>query len=138
MRHRTIGIALSACALAGAAVGLILVHGKEARATGAPVPEARVLVAPGVTEGASDVVDLSFQTSGAVIEVLVDTDAHVKKGDILARLDGRLASAHLDQASASLAAARARRDATFAGSRAGERAMAEAELREAETDAAER
>jgi HlyD family secretion protein len=138
MRRRTIGIALSLCALAGAATAFVVVgHGKEARANTPPSPEPPVLVAPGVTEGANDVVDLSFQTTGSVAEVLVETGATVKKGDLLARLDDRVAKAELDEAVAALEGAHARRDASFAGSRVGERAMADAELAAAQADASE-
>jgi HlyD family secretion protein len=141
MRRRGIGIVLGLFGVAGAAAASLVAfgHGREASAN-ADLAPARplVLVAPGITEGATDVVALSFQATGAVSEVFVDAGAHVKKGDLLARLDDRLSRAELDRAAADLAAATARRDAMLAGSRAGERAMADAELVEARADAAER
>jgi len=52
-------------------------------------------------------VDLSFQQSGKVAEVLVDTGNSVKKGDILARLENADQAAVLSQAKALLAEATA-------------------------------
>jgi len=140
MAKKAIVIAASVCALAAAgALGLgASAHGQEKQATLPAAPSPRILVAPGVTEGASDVAALSFQANGSVREVLVDTGVLVKKGELLARLDDRLARAQLDEAVATLAATQARRDAIFAGSRASERAMAEAELAEVRATVADR
>ncbi len=51
--------------------------------------------------------DLSFRVSGRVLERLVDVGAHVKAGDLLARLDPAEQRADLDAATAGLTAAEA-------------------------------
>jgi len=51
--------------------------------------------------------DLSFRVSGRVIARLVDVGAHVKAGEVLARLDPAEQQADVDAASAGLAAAQA-------------------------------
>src|SRR6185295_16970042 len=73
---------------------------------GAAAPGPAEVVAPGLVEGRSEVIDLAFETAGRIAAVLVDEGARVEAGQLLARLDDRLARAHVAQAEAGLAAAR--------------------------------
>jgi HlyD family secretion protein len=89
------------------------------------------VVAPGLVEGTADVLELGFESAGRIVELPVREGERVAHGQLLARLDDRLARARLAQADAALAAARARRDATVRGAR-----LAEIHRAEAEADAA--
>lgn len=126
-----------------AAMGMGLVAGAvwvaHARAQGhertvLPSPK-REIVAPALVEGLSDVLELGFETTGRVAEVLVREGDHVEKGQLLARLDDRLARARLAEAEANLALARARRDAVFRGARSDEILAAQADANAAEAEA---
>ncbi|MBA2542348.1 MAG: efflux RND transporter periplasmic adaptor subunit, partial [Deltaproteobacteria bacterium] len=66
------------------------------------------LVAPARIEPARDTVKLSFETSGRIAEILVDEGDTVTAGQVVARLDDRLASARVAAAQAGLAQAKAR------------------------------
>ncbi|HEY0708346.1 MAG TPA: HlyD family efflux transporter periplasmic adaptor subunit [Polyangia bacterium] len=92
-----------------------------------PTPRGEV-VAPGRVEAASDVIDLGFEQSGRVIAVEVGEGERVKKGQVLARLDDRVAVARLARAEAARDVTRARRDAAFRGSRVAEIRAAEADV----------
>jgi multidrug resistance efflux pump len=67
-----------------------------------------VLVAPGRIEPVHDPVKLAFEAQGRIAEILVDEGDTVRAGQVLARLDGRLAAARVAAADAGLAQARAR------------------------------
>jgi HlyD family secretion protein len=108
----------------------------RARAAG-PVPAtapAAELVAPGLVAGASEVLALGFEASGRLVEVLVDEGDRVAAGQLLARLDDRLARARVASAEAALAMARARRDVALRGSRADELRAAEADAEAARAE----
>ena len=96
------------------------------------------VVAPGLVEPLRDPMALGFETAGRVAEVLVDEGDRVEAGQLLARLDDRLARARVAAAEASLASARARRDMTAAGSRDAEIRAAEAETEAARAQARDR
>jgi len=68
----------------------------------------RVLVAPGRVEPARDPVKLAFEAQGRIVEILVDEGDTVHAGQLLARLDDRLATARVAIAEAGLAQAKAR------------------------------
>lgn len=106
----------------------------EAVSVESPVP----IVAPGIVESTSETIALGFELSGRVVELLVDEGYRVKKGQVLARLDDRLARARVAKADAALAAARARRDQAFHGARPEEIRAVESELRAAEAMAEDR
>ncbi len=55
----------------------------------------------------SHILPISSKVSGQILEVAVDDNRHVKKGDLLARIDPRDYQVKLDQARAELAAAKA-------------------------------
>lgn len=84
--------------------------GREPKTAVAQAPGARstTLIAPGRIEPARDTVKLSFETSGRIAEILVDEGDLVEAGQVLARLDDRLARARVAAAEASLAQAKAR------------------------------
>lgn len=89
--------------------------------------EAASIVAPGVVEPMHGQVALGFEVSGTIVEILVDEGDHVESGQILARLDDRIARARVLRAEALLASARARRDMIVRGARPEEILAAEAE-----------
>lgn len=72
-------------------------------AIGAPA----VLVAPGRVESVRDPVALAFEAGGRIAEITVDEGASVTAGQVIARLDDRLAKARVAAAQASVAAANA-------------------------------
>jgi HlyD family secretion protein len=99
--------------------------GKKQGAT-APIAPPQV-VAPGMIEPKGEVVDLGFEIVGRVGEVLVAEGDTVKTGQLIIRLDDKLARANVAKAEAQLAAAKARRDQALAGSRPDEVRVARAE-----------
>ncbi len=84
--------------------------GRTPSSASAEAPSARpvTLVAPGRIEPARDAVKLAFETSGRIVEILVDEGDNVTTGQVLARLDDRLAKARVGAAEAGLAQAKAR------------------------------
>jgi HlyD family secretion protein len=117
------GAALAAIWLGSAAIG----GGGDKRTPLAPLTEREEVVAPGRVEGQTDVIDLGFEQGGRIIALLVKEGDAVTEGQVLARLDDRMARARMARAEAALAAARARRDAAFRGSRGAEIRAVEAE-----------
>jgi multidrug resistance efflux pump len=81
-----------------------------------------------VVEAASGEVSLSFETAGRITAVLVDEGDAVSAGQVLARLDGKLAQAQVARAEAALLLAQARRDAVLEGARDEEVRAATAEV----------
>ena len=115
-------------ALLATAAGVAAVRERgAARRAAAPVAALgpRDVVAPGRVEGATPLVELAFERGGRLAEILVQEGDRVEHDQVLARIAGDLERARLERAIATLAAARARRDAEFGG------ALPE-ELREAE------
>jgi len=96
-----------AAAIAGAAV-LWLGHDTPAVHAGPAAAPVRELIAPGRVEPARDPVKLAFEAQGRIAEIVVDEGDTVHAGQLLARLDDRLASARVAAAEAGLAQARAR------------------------------
>ncbi len=66
------------------------------------------LVAPGRVEPVRDPVALAFETTGRIVAIDVDEGVAVHAGQVLARLDDRLAKARLAGAEAAVAQADAR------------------------------
>ena len=66
-----------------------------------------VLVAPGRIEPVRDPVALAFEAGGRIVDISVDEGDAVTAGQIVARLDDRLAKARVAVATASVAAAHA-------------------------------
>ena len=101
-------------------------------------PAATVLVAPGLVEAEGDRVELGFETSGRIAELTVDEGDRVAAGQVLGRLDDRIAQARMTRAEAAVAAAKARHDAAVRGARSDEIKAANAEAEAAAAQAKER
>lgn len=67
----------------------------------------RVAISSTGTLSATSTVTVGSQISGQVTDVLVDFNSHVKKGDVLARIDPSTYEAQIAQGNAQIAAARA-------------------------------
>jgi HlyD family secretion protein len=130
-------LSIATLVLAGAAWG-VGSSGPEGQAVVRRGDVVRTVVAPGVVESETDEVSLGFDTSGRIAAVLVDEGETVAPGQLLARLDDRIALAKLAQAEAELAAAEARRDAAYRGARRGELEAAEADVASLRAQAADR
>jgi len=98
---------LLAVPLAGAA-WLWLGHQTPQVHADTTVTRPSVLVAPGRVEPVHDPVKLAFEAQGRIAEILVDEGDTVHAGQVLARLDDRLAKARVAAADAGLAQAKAR------------------------------
>lgn len=96
------------------------------------------LVAPGRVEPMRDAVKLSFETSGRIAEILVDEGDAVTAGQVLARLDDRLAKARVAAAEAAVAQAKARYLYARRGPRKEDIAAARAEAEAAAANASHR
>ena len=96
------------------------------------------LVAPGRVEPTRDAVKLAFETSGRIAEILVDEGDAVAAGQVLARLDDRLAKARVAAADAGLAQAKARYLYARRGPRKEDIAAARAEADAAAANASHR
>lgn len=96
------------------------------------------LIAPGRVEPTRDAVRLAFETSGRISEILVDEGDAVTTGQVLAKLDDRLAKARVAAAEAALAQAKARYLFARRGPRREDVAAARAEAEAAAAAAAHR
>jgi len=97
-----------------------------------------VLIAPGRVEPVHDPVKLAFEAQGRIAEILVDEGDAVAPGQVIARLDDRLAAARVAAAQAQLAQARARHLQARRGPRREDVAAARAEADAAAAAAAHR
>jgi multidrug resistance efflux pump len=98
----------------------------------------QTLVAPGRVEPIRDAVALAFEAPGRIVAIEVDEGSVVSAGQVLARLDDRLAKARVDAATAQLAAAKARYTFARRGPRGEDIAAARAEADAAAAAAAHR
>lgn len=96
------------------------------------------VVAPAIVEAKADPVALAFETAGRIVEIEVAEGDRVSAGQLVARLDDRLARAQVARAQAAVDRARAARDLAFAGARPAEIAAIEADARAAAAQAADR
>jgi len=92
------------------AVGAYLWFGRETQSAAAQPEIARpaILVAPGRIEPVRDAVKLGFEAHGRIVAIDVDEGDAVKAGQVIARLDDRLARARIAASEAGLAQAKAR------------------------------
>lgn len=92
------------------AVGAYLWLGRETPSASAQPEIARpaILVAPGRIEPVRDAVKLGFEAQGRIVAIDVDEGDAVKAGQVIARLDDRLARARVTASEAGLAQAKAR------------------------------
>jgi HlyD family secretion protein len=130
-------LVIAILAAGGAAAVFLLRDGSGKAAAGIAAAPAEV-VAPGTVESESQRLDLSFEQAGRVVAVAVTEGERVSEGQVLARLDDRLARARVARAEAALASAVARRDLAFRGARSEEIRAAKAEAEAAEATAHER
>src|SRR6185295_116759 len=107
----------AALVLAAAAAAGVAWTQRSAPASPAPQVVDHALVAPGLVEAKGDRVALAFETSGRITELLVAEGDRVTAGQVVARLDDRIASARAARAAAAVDAARARRDLALRGAR---------------------
>ncbi|MFT3698172.1 MAG: HlyD family efflux transporter periplasmic adaptor subunit [Kofleriaceae bacterium] len=90
----------------------------DAVASGAvDVSRPTTIVAPGRVEPFRDPVQLAFETGGRIVAIEVDEGDVVKAGQVVARLDDRMAKARVSGAEAALAQAKARYDLARRGPR---------------------
>lgn len=87
-----------------------------------------VLVAPGRVEPVRDPVALAFETTGRIVAIEVDEGDAVRAGQVLARLDDRLAKARVAAAEAAVDGAQASYLLARRGPRGEDLAAAKAEL----------
>lgn len=129
----------AALLLAATAIGGVAWSRSNAPAAPAVVaPAATVLVAPGIVEAEGDRVALGFEASGRIAALAVDEGDRVDAGQVLGRLDDRVARARVARAEAAVGVAKARRDAAMRGARADEIKAATADSDAAAAQAKER
>ncbi len=122
----------------GAGAVLALRSRASGRETAAAADPVLPVVAPGIIEPEADQVALGFELSGRVVEVTVDEGDAVTAGQVVARLDDRIARAEVAKAEAALAVAKAKRDLAMRGARSAEIRAAEADVLAARAQAWER
>jgi len=136
---RTKKLVFASLLIAAAAAAMIVLRDGRGQADAGPVvPAAREVVAPGTVEAASERIDLSFEQAGRVVEVLVSEGERVTAGQLVMRLDDRLARARVARAEAALQSAEARRDQAMRGARPEEIRAARAEAEAARATARDR
>jgi HlyD family secretion protein len=89
--------------------------------------------AAGLVEGADRAAGLDFEIEGRVTEILVTEGSKVQAGDVLARLDNRMAKEQLAEAEAQLSLAKAEQDRLRKGAREETLRVARSEVTLAET-----
>lgn len=126
MNRTKLFVTLSAALAVAAGAALAL---RPTPAASAPdhTGEPTTLVAPALVEAHGDRVELAFESSGRIVEILADEGARVRQGQVVARLDDRIARARVDGAQAALDAAKARLDLARHGARKDEKRVARAD-----------
>jgi HlyD family secretion protein len=109
-------LVLAIIPVAAAGVWLLAGSSNHAAAAAPPIVES-TLVAPARVEPLRDPVQLAFETPGRITAIDVDEGDAVKAGQVLARLDDRLAKARVAGATAALAQAHAHYDLARRGPR---------------------
>lgn len=123
-----------------AAVGwLWLGHSTPSASAAQPVlAHPATLVAPGRVEPVREAVALAFEAGGRIVAIDVDEGQAVRAGQVIARLDDRLAKARVAAADAAVAGAHASYLLARRGPRGEDLAAAKAELDAAKASAAHR
>ncbi|HEY67065.1 MAG TPA: efflux RND transporter periplasmic adaptor subunit [Thermoflexia bacterium] len=140
---RTVLYVVLGSVIVAAVVGLVACRAlraqqPEGEARSAVVERGTMLVAVSASGSIEprERVNLVFETPGRVAEVLVEVGDRVEAGDVLARLDTRQLELQVQQAEATLAAAKAQLAQLQAGPRSEEVAAAEANLNAAQAQVA--
>jgi multidrug resistance efflux pump len=110
----------------------------DVHADAATIARTDAIVAPGHVEPVHDPVKLAFEAQGRIAEILVDEGDSVKRGQVLARLDDRLAKAQVAAAEAQLGQAQARYQLARRGPRSEDIAAARADAEAAAASAQHR
>ncbi|HZO94890.1 MAG TPA: efflux RND transporter periplasmic adaptor subunit [Candidatus Baltobacteraceae bacterium] len=123
-------LAAVACILAIVA-SVVVVRSRAGAVTYTTTPVTTGSLAQTVTASGTlnpqNTIDVGTQVSGTISEIDADFNAHVKKGQVLAKLDSTTFQAAVDQAQASLQQAEAQAAASGATASGGPSAVAEAE-----------
>ena len=137
-RTRKLVLTLAAAAALATGAAWTVLDARDARATPTAARAPAPLVAPGLVEARGDRVETGFEQAGRIAELLVDEGDRVVAGQVLARLDDRLARARVARAEAAVAAAEARLRLAERGARRQEIDAAAAEADAAAAQAWER
>lgn len=134
-KRNTVAILLTSAVVAG-----VLWTGHRAPTAHATTTAYRPanIVAPGRVESVRDPVALAFETSGRIVAIDVEEGDAVVAGQVVARLDDRLAKARVTTAAAALAQARARLDLARRGPRREDVEVAKAQAEAASAEAKHR
>lgn len=108
---------------------------KSASAEVAQLETTTSIVAPAHVEPERDVVALAFEAQGRIVAIAVDEGTAVKAGDVIAKLDDRLAVARVAAAEAGVAQAEARLAMARRGARTEDLAAARADAEAAKVAA---
>jgi len=125
-------------AVAALAVAGVVWSQRAAPAAPSVAAAPTALVAPGLVEAQGERVALGFEAAGRIVELAVAEGEAVTAGQVLGRLDDRVAQARVARAEAGVAAAEARRQLAVRGARPDERRAADAEAAAAGATAHER
>ncbi len=111
-------IALAALVVVAIVASLIVVRARAGAVTYTSVPVSQGSLAQTVTASGTlnpqNTISIGTQVSGTIAEIDTDYNAHVRKGQVLAKLDPTTIQAQLDQAQATLAQSEAQAQATGA------------------------
>lgn len=114
-------------------------HDTNPAAAAAPtISRTAVLVAPARVEPERDPVTLAFETGGRISSIEVDEGQAVQAGQVVARLDDRLAAARVASAHAAVAGAQANYELARRGARTEDLDAAKADLEAAQAAASHR
>jgi HlyD family secretion protein len=117
-RSRWWFIALAALVVAAIVASLIVVRARAGAVTYTSVPVTQGSLAQTVTASGTlnpqNTISIGTQVSGTISEIDTDYNAHVRKGQVLAKLDPTTIQAQLDQAESTLAQSEAQAQATAA------------------------
>nr|HEX4313075.1 HlyD family efflux transporter periplasmic adaptor subunit [Kofleriaceae bacterium] len=128
-------------AVPAAAIAYVAIAKSTAPAAAADAPviqRSSELIAPGRVEPTHDPVALAFETTGRIVDIAVDDGDAVTAGQVVARLDDRMAKARVASATAAVDAATARYAMARRGARSEDLAAARAEADAAAADAEHR
>lgn len=121
------------------AAGLLWVgHQTPAAHATAAIGRTATIIAPGRVESLREPVALAFEAGGRIVSIDVDEGDTVRAGQVLARLDDRLAKARVAAAKAALAQARARLNLARRGPRREDIEVAKAQADAASAEAMHR
>jgi HlyD family secretion protein len=129
-RPRWLFAAIAALVIVAIVASVLVVRSRAAAVTYTTVPVQTGSLAQTVTASGTlnpqNTINVGTQVSGTIAQIFTDFNAHVKKGQILAKLDPTTFQAALDQANATLAQTAAQARASGATASGGPSAVAQA------------